>query len=95
MVRCCTIDPYAQLTVFAADMMAMSDRMLTGAEKASESRATVQMIGKVFTKAVLVLDRSANTDVKISKPLCQRVQSANAAQIAPALEKDKLQSQIV
>ena len=66
--------------------MAMSDRMLTGAEKASDNRATIQMIGNVLTKAVLVLDKSASTDVKINRPLCHRVQSAKAAQIAPGME---------
>ena len=74
------------LTVFAADMMAMSDRMLTGAEKASDSSANIQMMGNVLTKAVLVLDKSASTDVKVNRPLCHRVQSAKAAQIAPAAE---------
>ena len=80
------------LTVLAADMMAMSDRMLTGAEKASHSSATMQMIGNVLTKAVLVLDKSASTDVKINRPLCHCVQSAKAAQIAPGMEDMRVSS---
>lgn len=65
-------------------MIAMSDKMLTGAEKASDSSATVQMTGNVVTKAVLVLVSNANTEVRISKPLCHFVQSAKAAHTAPA-----------
>lgn len=60
-------------TVFAADMIAMSERMLTGAVKVSDSRATRQTIAKVETKAVLILDISANTEVRIKRGLCQRV----------------------
>ena len=60
-------------TVFAADMIAMSERMLTGAVKVSDSRATRQTIAKVETKAVLILDISANTEVRIKRGLCQLV----------------------
>ncbi len=60
-------------TVFAADIIAMSERMLTGAVKVSDSRATRQTIAKVETKAVLILDISANTEVRIKRGLCQRV----------------------
>jgi len=60
-------------TVFAADMIAMSERMLTGAVKVSDSRATRQTIAKVETKAVLILDISANTEVRINRGLCQLV----------------------
>jgi len=54
-------------------MIAMSERMLTGAVKVSDSRATRQTIAKVETKAVLILDISANTEVRIKRGLCQRV----------------------
>lgn len=57
----------------AADIIAMSERMLTGAVKVSDSRATTQIIAKLDTNAVLILDRSANTDVKINRGLCHRV----------------------
>ena len=60
-------------TVLAADIIAMSERMLTGAVKVSDSRATTQIIAKLDTNAVLILDRSANTDVKINRGLCHRV----------------------
>ena len=61
------------LTVFAADMMAMSERILTGAVKVSERRATRQIIPKEVTNAVLVLAMRANTEVKIRSGLCKRV----------------------
>jgi len=54
-------------------MIAMSERMLTGAVKVSDSRATRQTIAKVETKAVLILDISANTEVRINRGLCQLV----------------------
>lgn len=63
----------SSLTVFAADMIAISERMLTGAVKVSERRATRQIIPKEATNAVLVLARSAKTDVKIKRGLCQWV----------------------
>ena len=63
----------AYLTVFAADIIAMSDKMLTGAVNVSDSSATTHTMPNVETKAVLVLDRRANTDVSISSGLCQHV----------------------
>lgn len=61
------------LTVFAADIIAMSERILTGAVKVSDRRATRQIIPKEATNAVLVLARRASTEVRISRGLCQRV----------------------
>ena len=61
------------LTVFAADMIEMSERMLTGAVNVSDSRAAKQTDANVDTKAVLVLDSNASTEVRIKRGLCQCV----------------------
>lgn len=61
------------LTVFAADIIAMSERILTGAVNVSDRRATRQIIPKEATNAVLVLARRARTEVRIRRGLCQRV----------------------
>ena len=58
-------------TVLAADMIAMSESMLTGAVKVSDRRATRQIMPKDATNAVLVLASRASTEVRISKGLCQ------------------------
>ena len=60
-------------TVFAADMMAISERILTGAVKPSDRRATRHIMPNEATNAVLVLAKRAKIEVKIRRGLCQQV----------------------